>query len=71
MNDLDKVNDIAYLCGVDASGNPVLISKASLGSVVAPSVTATKGEVWIVYLDSNKIGFLYLGNSGLHQEPTL
>lgn len=54
MNDLDKVNDIAYLCGVDASGNPVLISKASLGSVVAPSVTATKGEVWIVYLDSNK-----------------
>lgn len=54
MNDLDKVNDIAYLCGVDTSGNPVLISKASLGSVVAPSVTATKGEVWIVYLDSNK-----------------
>ena len=45
MNDLDKVNDIAYLCGVDASGNPVLISKVSLGSVVAPSVTATKGEV--------------------------
>ena len=32
----------------------MLISKASLGSVVAPSVTATKGEVWIVYLDSNK-----------------
>lgn len=54
LKDLDKVSNVTHVVGIDAGGNTVLIGKSNLAADIAPYMPATKGEVWIVYLDSNK-----------------
>ena len=54
IKDLDKVSNVTHVVGIDAYGNTVLIDTDSLASNIASYIPATKGEVGIVYLDSNK-----------------
>lgn len=56
LNESAQINSISdeYIMLMDANGNPLKIAKADLANALAPFVPATKGEVWIVYLDSDK-----------------
>ena len=54
IKDLNEVSNITYVVGIDANGNSVLIDKSNLASNIAGYIPATKGEAWIVYLDSSK-----------------
>ena len=54
IKDLNKVSNVTHIVGIDADGNTVLIDKSNLAADIASYIPATKGEVWIVYLDSNK-----------------
>ena len=56
LNESAQINSISdeYIMLMDANGNPLKIAKADLANALASFVPATKGEVWIVYLDSDK-----------------
>ena len=56
LNESAQINSISdeYIILMDANGNPLKIAKTDLANALAPSAPATKGEVWIVYLDSDK-----------------
>lgn len=54
IKDLAKVSNVTHVVGIDTDGNSVLIDKSNLAADIASYIPATKGEVWIVYLDSDK-----------------
>ena len=56
LNEAAQINSISdeYIMLMDANGNPLKIAKTDLANALASFVPAIKGEVWIVYLDSNK-----------------
>lgn len=61
LNESAQINSISdeYIILMDANGNPLKIKKFDLANALAPSVPATKGEVWIAYLDSlNRIALI-------------
>lgn len=58
INDLAMVSNVTHAIGIDAGGNTVLIGKSNLAADIANYIPSTKGEVWIVYLDSNKNNIL-------------
>lgn len=51
IKDLNKVSNVTHIVGIDVDGNSVLIDTDSLASSIASYIPATKGEVWIAYLD--------------------
>ena len=53
IKDLAKVSNVTHVVGIDTDGNTVLIGTDSLAFNIASYIPATKGEVFIVYLDSN------------------
>lgn len=60
LNEAAQINSISdeYIMLMDANGNPLKIAKTDLANALASFVPAIKGEVWIVYLDSDKNKFL-------------
>lgn len=59
INDLAKVSNVTHAIGIDAGGNTVLIGKSNLAADIANYIPATKGEVWIAYLDNlNRIALI-------------
>lgn len=54
IKDLAKVSNVTHVVGIDTDGNSVLIGKSNLATDIASYIPTTKGEVWIVYLDSSK-----------------
>ncbi len=69
LNEAAQINSSIsdeYIILMDANGNPLKIAKTDLANALAPSAPATKGEVWIVYLDSDKNKILIPGSSGPH-----
>lgn len=56
LNESAQINSISdeYIMLMDTNGNPLKIAKADLANALASFVPATKGEVWIVYLDNSK-----------------
>ena len=55
LNEAAQINSISdeYIMLMDANGNPLKIAKTDLANALASFVPAIKGEVWIVYLDSD------------------
>ena len=59
ISDLAKVSNVTHAIGIDAGGNTVLIGKSNLAADIANYIPATKGEVWIAYLDNlNRIALI-------------
>lgn len=54
IKDLDKANNVTHIVGISPDGNTVLINTNSLATNIASYIPSTMGEVWIVYLDSDK-----------------